>query len=67
MPEIECWRCKETFTYDANDLRPHIYHICSDGINTATKNPNLKKTRQLYIEKKTFKKKETKWQNFNGL
>ena len=43
MPKTAiCWRCREVFNYDVNDLRPFIYHLCPDDGLAANKNPNNK-------------------------
>jgi len=66
MPKMTCRRCRETFEYDENDIRPYIYHECKDGCLTAHDNPNNKKTSKPYYHHNhtTTKKKHTLWQNF---
>lgn len=61
MPELMCTRCKTSFKYDANDVRPFIYHNCADGVMMAHKNPNNKPRKRLYVTKK-----KTHWQNFDS-
>lgn len=46
MEPLICWRCHEKFTINRNDIRPYVYHECSDGKMAAHTNPNLKRTRR---------------------
>lgn len=63
MPEKRCRCCGENFNFDANDVRPFIYHNCQDDSLCAHENPNniRQKTQMVYT-----KKKKIIWQDFNG-
>lgn len=36
-----CSRCGGIWTPDVNDIRPFLYHECSDGVMMAHNNPNF--------------------------
>jgi len=54
-----CWRCGGLIEYEKNDIRPFVYHLCNDGMQAATRNPNMKKQHKVFGAKKTL------WQGFD--
>jgi len=61
--EAICWRCNGFFKYDSKDMRPNIWHECSDGMLTATKNPNIKEKKHRHIEEPRLSPHEIDLQN----
>ncbi len=62
-----CWRCRHEIEISMTDVRPFVYHECSDGVLTANSNPNLvKKPRGQtgFYKSETVGKKRPIWQTF---